>query len=59
MPKKQSKLDFFITRNANEANKPAQAPLKNDSLNSQLLYKQSDQWNELYEANTNTESSSL
>ena len=57
MAKKQSKLDFFI-RNANEANKPAQAPLKNDSLNSQLLYEQSDQWNELYEANIDTESSS-
>ena len=43
-------LDFFI-RSANEANKPAQALLTNDSLNSRLLYEQSDQWNGLYEAN--------
>ena len=55
--KTQSELDFFI-RNANEANEPAQTPLANDSLNSQLLYEQSDQWNELNEANINTESSS-
>ena len=32
--------------------------MANDSLNSQLLYEQSDQWNELNEANINTESSS-
>ena len=32
--------------------------MANDSLNSQLLYEQSDQWNELNEANINTEGSS-
>ena len=43
-------LDFFI-KSANEANEPAQAPLMNVSLNSRLLYEQSDQWNGLYEKN--------